>query len=171
VSIDVPGGHVIPSGKNRRIRVMVSTRGRKGMLRKVIHIHTNDPLAKDINLRISMKVLETIVINPRYINFGTVLEGKEYKKKITILNKGRKKVKITNIIITPSTQMIRLDHVSPFILEPGCVKTFTLTFRPKVVKNGFIYGAAVFRTDLDYPSKVVVNIYARVQRKIVQTNK
>ncbi len=112
-----------------------------------------------------MKVIETLVVNPKYINFGTVLEGEEYKKTITLLNKGKKTIQVTNMTITPFTQ-IELNHVGPFVLSPGGIKTFTLTFKPKLVKNGFIYGAAVFKTDLDYPSKVVVHIYAHVQRNI-----
>jgi hypothetical protein len=170
VKITAPGGQGLKShgqniepGGSQKIVVSMSTRGYTRSLNKQIKIQTNDPKAGLVILTMEAKVFEVLSVVPHLVNFGKVDQGSNHKRELTVKNKGKAPIAISQITAKPDT-MITISPAEPFTLNPGEEKQFELRFNPGTSK-GHTGGYVSLITDIEYLQNKVIRVRAQVVEK------
>ncbi len=86
----------IPPGGEGAIKASVSTRGRRGNLRKTVTVETSDPEHRTIRLKLQAKVVVEAELDPHYFNFGRMDRG-EKASQTAFLEARDPSVKLTKV--------------------------------------------------------------------------
>ena len=168
----VPGGRQIEGGRTsidpgkvQKVAVTIPTRyiRTKDIFTKNIEVETNDPEAAIVRLTMKLKVVETLVITPSFVNFGNVKPLSENKSEITLLNKGKDPITITRIIAVPES-VLSVSPSGTVRLEPGKSIACAVTYKPMQPDDRFL-GTLQIETDLEYLKSKVIQVRASVPRK------
>lgn len=132
----------------------MSTRAYTGEIHKKIRVRTSDPRKDLVTFTLKARVVETLKVTPRMVNFGKIQQSGTSVRKIDIENLGKEPVRIVSADAKPPT-LLFLDFTEPFVLEPGQKKALGLTLSSGT-SRGIVHGYVRLETDLkELPSKVV----------------
>ncbi|HVN72855.1 MAG TPA: choice-of-anchor D domain-containing protein [Desulfomonilia bacterium] len=155
-----PGGQEIEPGKTQKLVVTLSTRYVKGDYTKDIEVENNDPSTPVLKLTIKMKMVEVLGIVPGEILFGTVKPGSLSTRMVTITNKGKDPLTITNISVNPSP-VFSVSQQGKTKLEPGKSISVEVRLQP-TQRTDSLFGLLHVETDLPNLQSKDARIRARV---------
>lgn len=145
----------IKPGQKGAVTVSIPTINRKGAYRREIMVGTNDPAHKEIRLSVAAQILETMSIEPQYIDFGPVKNGSIYKRELIITNNGRESFTIMGTACEPAGVVAISPSLNKITLKPGDESTIEVTLAPSA-RTGLIEGRITILIDRRaIPDKIV----------------
>lgn len=149
----------IPPGGEGKIKVKVSTRGRKGKLRKTVSVYSNDPDTPRFPLKIQGQVEVVAGFEPQRINLKHVPVGETVTQTAKVTGKDIDKLEISDLTSS------RDDLKAELIEEDGrqAVK-ITLTAKDK---PGRFSARVTAKTNLDKPDKIQLFVYGHISQDLV----
>jgi hypothetical protein len=145
VKAKTPGS--IKPGKSDMIKVSIPTINLQGNYKREIKIETNDPDNKEIVLKITANINETLSITPKYINFGKGMAGSKLSKELMITNTGKDKITILGVRVYPPGAGSISPVMGKTILKPNEKKRLELNLNPRN-KPGYFQGQVIIITDI-----------------------
>ena len=144
----------IEPGTSGKINVEINTAYQRNSYKKDIVVTTNDPNKSTFKLTVLATIIESLSIDPQYINFGSVSANAKLTMPIKITNKGKENITITQISVNSAADL----SISPnknIIIKPG--KTKDLLLKLDSGKNpGMIEGSVLIKTNLlNIPQKTL----------------
>lgn len=87
----------IPPGGEGAIKTSISTRGRSGVVSKVVTVESTDPNSRFSRLRLKATVIVEAALQPRSINLGRLNRGETITKTTKLIARDPAKTKITSV--------------------------------------------------------------------------
>ncbi|MBN1635717.1 MAG: DUF1573 domain-containing protein [Deltaproteobacteria bacterium] len=111
-------------------------------------------------MNVLANIVETLSLDPRYINFGKIKKGSQNQQEILITNKGKSLIAITEISVKPEG-LARVSPRDECTLGPGEFKKLVLSINPTKNK-GSVYGTLSFHTNLEYLPQNSIRFRAQI---------
>jgi hypothetical protein len=150
----------IPPGGEGKIKVKVSTRGRKGNLQKTVVVQSNDPKQPRYVLKIKGIVEVIAAFEPDRINLKNVAKGETVTQTVKLAGREADKLKITELVSSKPEEI-----TAEMITEEG-KPAVKVTFKSGD-KAGRISARITGKTNLKDPKEIFLYIYGQVSEDLV----
>ena len=150
----------IPPGGEGKIKVKVSTRGRKGALQKSVVVQSNDPKQPRYILKIKGMVEVIAAFDPDRLNLKNVAKGETVTQTVKLAGREADKLKITELVSSKPEEL-----TAELITEEG-KPAVKVTFKAGD-KAGRISGRITGKTNLKNPKEIFLYIYGQISEDLV----
>jgi hypothetical protein len=90
---------VVPPGGETQVKATVSTKNRRGHLKKTIRVTSNDPETPTLTLSLEAEIITDLTVTPYSINFGQLGKGKKAEQDVVIQSSDPKRIRIVSLDI------------------------------------------------------------------------
>jgi hypothetical protein len=150
----------IPPGGEGKIKVKVSTRGRKGNLQKSVVVQSNDPKQPRYNLKIKGMVEVIASFEPDRINLKNIAKGETVTQTVKLAGREVDKLKITELVSSKPEEL-----TAEMITEEG-KPAVKVSFKAGD-KAGRISARVTAKTNLKNPKEIFLYVYGQVSEDLV----
>lgn len=150
----------IPPGGEGKIKVKVSTRGRKGTLQKTVVVQSNDPKQPRFNLKVKGMVEVIAAFEPDRLNLKNIAKGEAVTQTVKLAGQAVDTLKITELVSSKPEEL-----TAELVTEEGrpAVK---VTYKASD-KAGRISARLTGKTNLKDPQEIFLYIYGQVSEDLV----
>jgi hypothetical protein len=150
----------IPPGGEGKIKVKVSTRGRKGNLQKTVVVQSNDPKQPRYMLKIKGMVEVIAAFDPDRLNLKNVAKGETVTQTVKLTGREMDKLKIAELVSSKPEEL-----TAEMITEEG-KPAVKVTFKAGD-KAGRISGRITGKTNLKTPKEIFLYVYGQISEDLV----
>ena len=150
----------IPPGGEGRIKVKVSTRGRKGTLQKTVVVQSNDPKQPRYVLKVKGMVEVIAAFEPDRLNLKNIAKGETITQTIKLVGREADKLKITELVSS------KPEELTAELVEEEGKPAVKITFKSSD-KAGRISARVTGKTNLKAPKEIVLYVYGQVSEDLV----
>jgi hypothetical protein len=157
-----PDKNVLAPGEQTKIHTKLSLKRRQGPQNKSITVYTNDPKEGVYRLQLQGTAIAAIMIEPRVINFGKLLDEKPEPQHVTIYTP---KEDYTFTIESVDASALPGFNAEKKVIEDGKKYEITVTC-VEDLKTGRYHGSVRLQTDKDDNKTQTFNVFAQVVGKL-----
>jgi hypothetical protein len=150
----------IPPGGEGKIKVKVSTRGRKGNLQKTVVVQSNDPKQPRYALKIKGIVEVIAAFEPDRLNLKNIAKGETVTRTVKISGREADKLKITELVSSKPEEL-----TAELVTEEG-KPAAKITFKAGD-KAGRLSARVTGKTNLKNPKEIFLYVYGQVSDDLV----
>ena len=150
----------IPPGGEGKIKVKVSTRGRKGDLQKTIVVQSNDAKQPRYVLKIKGIVEVIAAFDPDRLNLKNIAKGETVSQTVKLSGRETDKLKITELVSS------KPEELTAELIEEEGKPAVKVTFKASD-KAGRISARVTGKTNLKAPKEIFLYIYGQVTEDLV----
>jgi hypothetical protein len=150
----------IPPGGEGKIKVKVSTRGRKGDLQKTVTVQSNDPKQPQYVLKIKGVVEVIAAFDPDRLNLKNIAKGETISQTAKLIGREAEKLKITELVSS------KPEELTAEMIEEDGKPAVKVTFKAGD-KAGRISARVTGKTNLKNPQEIALFVYGQVSEDLV----
>jgi hypothetical protein len=150
----------IPPGGEGKIKVKVSTRGRKGNLQKSVVVQSNDTKQPRFLLKIKGVVEVFAAFDPDRLNLKNVAKGETISKTIKLAGQKVDKLKISELVSS------KPDELTAELIEEEGKPAVKVTFKAGDQARR-ISARLTGKTNLKTPKEIFLHVYGQVSEDLV----
>jgi hypothetical protein len=150
----------IPPGGEGKIKVKVSTRGRKGNLRKTVVVQSNDPQQPRYVLKIKGIVEVIAAFDPDRLNLKNIAKGKTVSQTVKLSGSEADKLKITELVSS------KPEELTAKLIEEEGKPAVLVTFKAGD-QAGRISARLTGKTNLKAPQEIFLYVYGQITDDLV----
>jgi hypothetical protein len=150
----------IPPGGEGKIKVKVSTRGRKGNLQKTVVVQSNDPKQPRYVLKIKGIVEVIAAFEPDRLNLKNIAKGETVTQTVKLAGREADKLKISELVSSKPDEL-----TAEMVTEEG-KPAVKITFKASD-KAGRISARVTGKTNLKNPKEIFLYVYGQVSDDLV----
>ncbi|MCM2264727.1 MAG: DUF1573 domain-containing protein [Desulfuromonadales bacterium] len=143
-------------GESGEIQTSFDSTRFRGAISKTVYLYTNDPAQPMVQLHLNGNVQEEVSLDPQLVNFGVVAPKRTVKSTVSLINRGKREVRLEGLETTTPELVARL---SAAIVPPGGKVSIELTLTPKPGQPRFS-GYVLFKADGAIRHDLRIPVYA-----------
>lgn len=142
-----PGKTLLKPGDTTQVPVTMTASG-MGQMRKLITVHSSDPVHPISNFALIADVRPTMLFQPTdYFLVNNTPVGAEMTATITLTNHSDKPFTVEPLELIESNAKVRFDRKEPATVEPGASLALYALITPQL--NGSVNGRIMLRTSAE----------------------